>query len=370
MRCAQYIMTLAAIALLSPAPAAGDSKWGKFEWKKGKWVRAEPKKGSPAADVAAMRDLLIGKKHAKVISAAKKILKNYPLSAYGEEAMLLAGEAELAREHYYQAFEWFEKQLARFPTGKFYQRALDREFTVAEAFLAGKKRIALKVFRLPAREEGLDILARIVEHAPGSVIARKAVMRIGDHHYNRVEYAEAIDAYDTYVELFKNDPDCEYAMLQACRATHAQFKGIDYDDTPLLEAQQRYKTFAERYVKAAGRENVAGILKEIRETRAKKMYITGDFYKRTGRPGPAAYYFQQVIEAYGETAWAGMARQALGLMGDVKAAVPATIDTTPAQFPPRRPGKYRRRFIPPPPPSEEGMQPVDATSQPADETTK
>jgi len=201
-------------------------------------------------------------------------------------------------------------------------------------------------------------------------------MRIGDHHYAKSEWAASVAAYDLYVELHKNDPDAQYAMLQACRATRAQFVGVQYDDTPLLEAEQRYKAFAQRYPAAAAKEGVAKAMKDIGDLRARKMFLNGDFYKRTGRPRSAAYYYQQVIRQYGDSTWADRARQALGLLGDVRPEAPAgapAAERTPVTVRDPRPrattqpvravrtGQPQQTddgLIPPPPPSEEGMVPT------------
>ncbi|MCE5278302.1 MAG: outer membrane protein assembly factor BamD [Planctomycetaceae bacterium] len=330
---------------------------GEFEWKGGKWVRkAAAPVGSLSAGITEIRDLLAKKKWGDALSKAQKFVKSNPFDDDCEEAMFLAGEAEVGREHYFQGFEWYEKQIAKFPGGKFFQRALDREYAVAEAFLTGKKRLSMGMFWLPAKEDGLEILSKIVKHSPGSALARKSVMRIGDYHYRAGEWTEAVDAYDSYIELFKNDPDVEYAMLQGARATQSQFGGIEFDDTPLLEAQQRYKTFTERYPKAAKREGVPDTLRQITELRAQKLFSSAEFYRRTSRLDAAAYYYGQVATRFPETTWAANARQALGLLGGVTPRSPGEpSQSTVVASPPE--GRYHKRFVPPPPPSEEGMLP-------------
>ncbi len=310
----------AVLLLVSPWLSVAE---GGFEWRTGKWVRSDSKsEASPDGELAAIRQLVDKKHNAKVVKAAKAFIKKHPEHRGCEEAMMLAGESELARGRYYQAFEWFEKQLAKYPSGKYFQRSLSREFDAAEAFLAGKKRIVWGFVRLSAKGEGLDILSRIAEHSPKSAIAAKAIMRIADYHYSADEYAEAVDAYDDYVGMFKNSPDCGYAMLQAARATRAQFTGIKFDETPLVEAEQRFKNFAERFPRAAKKENVSKILNEIADTLAEKLYACGEYYVRVGKPSAAAFYCKQVMDRYGRTVWARQARQALNGLGHTRPVQP------------------------------------------------
>jgi len=301
---------IGALLLLSPA-AAED-----MEFRDGKWVPvARPAEGSEDGHLALVRKFVEDKQGRQAVASAEKFLKTYGDSSHREEAMLLAGRGELLREHYYQAFEWFEKQLAEFPSGRYYEWALTREFEVAEAFLAGKKRIVAKMFYMPAEDDGLEILLRIAEHAPGTPLALKAMLRIADHHYGKNRFPEAVEAYDRFVELFPKSEQAEYAALQAARATHAQFKGPEFDDTPLLEARQRYQAFQERYPQAARTADVPAILAGIADARANKLYVTGDFYKRTGRPQSAAYYYKLIQKDYPQTDWASRAEQALTLLG-------------------------------------------------------
>jgi outer membrane protein assembly factor BamD (BamD/ComL family) len=310
----------AVLLLVSPWLSVAE---GGFEWR-GKWVRSGSKSEvGPDGQLAAIRQLVDKEHHAKVVKAAKAFIKKHPEHRGCEEAMMLAGESELARGRYYQAFEWFEKQLARYPSGKYFQRSLGREFSAAEAFLAGKKRIVWGFIRLPAKEDGLDILSRIAEHSPKSAIAAKAIMRIADYHYKADEYTEAVNAYDRYVETFKNSPDCWYAMLQAARATRAQFAGIKFDETPLVEAEQRFKAFAERFPRAAKKENISKTLNEIADTLAEKLYACGKYYVRVGKPSAAAFYYKQVLDRYGRTAWARQARQSLNGLGHIKPVQPS-----------------------------------------------
>ena len=189
--------------------------------------------------------------------------------------------------------------------------------------LSGKKRIVWGFIRLPAKDEGLEILSRVAEHAPKSAIAAKSMMRIADYHYGAQQYPEAVAAYDDYLAMFKKSPEVAHAMLQAARATHAQFKGIAYDATPLIEAEQRFKVYSERFPEAAESENISKILGQIADTLAEKLYACGEYYVRVRKPSAAAFYFKQVVDKYEFTLWGRRARDSLAVLGDVKPVKPS-----------------------------------------------
>ena len=151
---------LAGTALALPAD-------DQYEFVNGQWVKSvPPAKGTPAGELAMIRNLIREGRNVAAVSAADKFLKAYPDSPLREEAMMLAGQAEINRDRYFQAYEWYKRQWEEYPNGQYAERTLQREFQIAEAFLKGKKRIVAYILYLPARQDGLDILNRIVEQAP------------------------------------------------------------------------------------------------------------------------------------------------------------------------------------------------------------
>lgn len=301
-----------AAMLLSAAAAAQDE----YEWKDGKWVAVSaPAKGTPQGELAQIRQYVDKGQGHDAVKAAEKFLKQYADSPEAEEVMTLAAAGELSREHYFQAYEWYEKQLTQYPSGQYAERAMEREYDIAEAFLKGKKRIVLAIFYVPAQDDGISILGKIAEHAPGSNLAEKSLMRIADYHYGKGDYAEAAADYDRYMDVFSKTPRAAYAMLQAAKSSYASFRGIEWDDTPLLEAQQRYRTYAERFPMQAEQANVPRTLETIRVTMAHKMYGVALFYERVHRPDAAKFYYRLVIRTYPGTPWELAASGSLARLG-------------------------------------------------------
>ena len=74
----------------------------------------------------------------------------------------------------------------------------------------------------------------------------------------------------------------------------------------------------------AAEENIAGLIDQLDRNLARKLYVTGDFYRRTREMEGAAYTFQYLAEAYPDTPEAAMARRDLAaLPPDAVASAPA-----------------------------------------------
>lgn len=312
----RYLLFVLLISSLSIASAWALAEQQEYEFSQGQWVKTvTPARGTPAGELALIRRQLEDQDNSGVISSAKEFLKHYPDDPGCEEVMMLAGQAELNREHYFQAYEWYKKQWDQFPAGTYSDRLLQKEYEIADAFLHGKKRIIAGILYLPARDDGQQILNKIAEQAPGSQIAEKAMERLADDHRTHGEYAEAAATYDRCMELFpKSDHNREH-MLQAAQTTHQSYHGVDYDPTPLIEAQQRYKTFAQQYPQSAIKADVKGTLDTLRTQQGQEQWNTAQFYERTHQPQAAGYYYRLIARDYSDTPLAAQAQQALTRLG-------------------------------------------------------
>ena len=303
-----WIVLLSA-GLLAALAAGADEE---LIWRDGQWVRqAKPAKGTAAGEVALLRQQMDRKKYGSVVRGAKRFLKRYRDERLREAALALAGDAELQRGRYWQAYGWYEKQLKEFPGGEAVDRALEREVEIGQAFLSGKKR-HLWILRLPAEGDGIEILQRIAEFSPGTPRAELALLTIADHYFDKRKWADAAGAYDSFLALHADSPRAGQAELRLAEALWASYRGAMWDETPLVEAEQRYKAFALQRPAAARRARVEEILAEIHSARAEAQYEVARFYARTRAAGAAAYYYRLVMRDYGDTDWAGRAQAALG----------------------------------------------------------
>ena len=153
-------------------------------------------------------------------------------------------------------------------------------------------------------------------------MAQRSLLCVADFHYGKGQWAEALDAYDAFLELFAKSPKGPYAMVQSARAAWACYRGLQFDDTALLEAEQRFRTLLESYPAAAAKSGARQMLRQISAARAHKLQTTARFYERTGKPSAAVFYYRQIIEQYPDTQWARNAKVALGGIGEVKPVKP------------------------------------------------
>ncbi len=307
-----------AAAVMAGLCLCAQAKEANMVWDGKSWVKAAPPApGSAEGDLLNIRSLIEEGRYKKAVKAVDKFLILHSASPACEEAMNLAGQALIGRGRYWDAYHWYERQVANYPNGAFFERALDREYLIADAFLNGRRRRALKILRVSAREDGIDILMRISAHAPGSDLAERSLLRVADYYYGRAQYPEAIDTYDEFVKTNPQSTRRAYAMLRAARAALLSYRGVKWDDTPLLNATVRFRVLEKAFPAVGQKEKVPEILAKIQDTLAHKIYHSGTFYQRTKHPQAAAFYFRKVIREYPASQWAQQARGKLEYLGPV-----------------------------------------------------
>jgi outer membrane protein assembly factor BamD (BamD/ComL family) len=186
---------------------------------------------------------------------------------------------------------------------------------VARAFLSGEKRIVWKILRLPARDDGVEILDRVWERMPGTPMGEEALRLKADYFFDR---GEMDLAQDEYVNLAREYPAGRFirlAMLRSAEAAAAAFPGIRFDDRPLVEAEERYRQVAAAFPVYSEREAVEERLEGIRQQRAEKDLDIAQWYERTGQAGAAEFYYRLVLKDWPDTLAANEARNRLRGMG-------------------------------------------------------
>jgi hypothetical protein len=269
---------------------------------------------TPAGALDEARRLLAEGDSGKAYTRLKKWTKDNLEHERYLEGMYLLGEAQFEREHFYQAYESYEV-VAENTAGELFYKALRREMDVARAFLAGEKRIVWKILRLPAYDDGIEILDRIWERVPGTRLGEVALKLKADYFF---AVGDMDLAQDEYVHLVREYPSGRYvqlAMLRSAEAAAAAFPGIKFDDRALLNAQERYGQVQSTFPVYAERERVGDRLEGIRQERAEKDLDIARWYERTKQTGAAEFYYRLILKDWPETLAAGEARRQLRALG-------------------------------------------------------
>lgn len=307
-----FVVISAVIAVLAALQPVSADTWRLEKGQDLKPVSAEGKDKYLLA-VARVKELVDTGQYKAAEKALNKLKVDFPEIAGPDSNDLDAFiEAELLRckGKYAKAIRSYDKLLDRFPESELCEVALDRQFAIATAFLAGRKKTVLKIFRIRGYAEGARIMENISEQADDTLIAKKAALAIVDSLERRKKFDRA------YLEWFEISPLCpKDALLGMARCGHAAYRGPKYDESYLNSAKSFYENFKKQYSKDAGKFDVDKKLKQIREQRAYKQFSIGRYYQKTGNKQAANLYYGMVIRQWPDTKAKKMAEEEINREG-------------------------------------------------------
>jgi outer membrane protein assembly factor BamD (BamD/ComL family) len=254
-----------------------------------------------------------------VKNALAQIKEEFP-QRFGPDLELFAmAELEFWKDRYANAMVKYEKLMKDHPGSEFAGATMDREFEIASAYLAGRKKSVLGLFRIRGYAEGVEIMERLSDRAgldePNSV-GLKAAIAVAEHYEARQKYIEAYLKWSEIASYWEMGPIGKKAILRMAEDNFAAYNKPPERRQPLLDASKLttaktyYERFALRYPEDAAKYDIPAKLKQIDEQMAYKQYTIGRFYQRTKRIEAADFYYNMVTQNWPDTEAAGMAKQA------------------------------------------------------------
>jgi hypothetical protein len=234
------------------------------------------------------------------------------VSPYLAEALLVRADALTASGDEYNALYDYERIIREFPGTETYVVAVERELDIGVRYLGGLKRKWLGLRVVDATDEGEELLIRVQERLPGSRLAERAGIELADYYYKNHDLALSAEAYDLFLDNYRNSQYTMKAMQRRVYSTIAQFKGPRYDGSKLLDAQILVQRFANLYPSQAQRVGLdAALMARLDESAGLSLMESARWYLRRDDWAGARYTLQRLIEEHPQTS---AAREALTIM--------------------------------------------------------
>lgn len=281
------------------------------------WVEVlPPAPGTSEGDLHEIRMWIKDENYRSARRAIDKFVERYgEHSEFYASVLLAKAEVLIGQRLFYKAHQLLQEFLGEFGGGSLTGEALRLEFVIAETYFTGVKR-KLWGFRILSGVDTahaiLDDISVNYSETPFAAYAIKAkadyLFANGDHALAEFEYARLLKDYP-------NSQYQQYALRRSAEAALASFAGIEYDDSALIEAEERYRHYLAQYGAIATREGVDLIIENIRERRADKLFVIGEYYERTNHLTSAAHSYRLVGAIWPDSMAAGKAASRLDLLG-------------------------------------------------------
>jgi outer membrane assembly lipoprotein YfiO len=305
------ILILGASPVLADPPAA--------EFKNGHWQPITPVAVVPTVvnDPQLAQLLSVGDSKAALNVGIDWIKSHSKTAPLRDKALYLIARAKFqldGGDDWMNAYYYCDELMDEYPESKLFYDALQLQFTIADGFIAGHPDKFLGLPVVPRQEQAVEMLYRIQERSPGSPLAEKALLRTCDYYYSTGEYELAHDAYGFYMKTYPRSTMMAQVKLRQAFSSLAQFHGVRFDPTCLLDARAELLDVIAAYPSMAKEKDLSAIVARIDQTLARKLLVTADFYRRTSAPRGAVYVYRYLIDVYPDSDEAAEAKKALAGM--------------------------------------------------------
>ena len=185
---------------------------------------------------------------------------------------------------------------------------LELQYEIADAYLNGYKNEFLGLRIVPAYDEAIEMLYPNPGARPARRWRKRALSAPPTTTSTIRSSTLPRDAYAAFIRLYPRSPDIPQVRLRQAFSSLAQFRGPLFDATPLIDARAQFKDVQARYPDLAAEANVPQWIDRIDADLARKVYLTGDYYRRTGKPAAAAFMYRYVVQTYPNSHEADLAR--------------------------------------------------------------
>jgi outer membrane protein assembly factor BamD (BamD/ComL family) len=292
------------------------------------WKRAADPEANPeaAAEFKAADSLFRQAKLEEAESAFKTAAKKRKDTPWGEKAQYFLAETQFQRARYVAANDSFVELFNTYPGTEFQDKAVRREYEIAQIWLASQDPKAKPekreqwndrfTGRLPligVSDWALKTLEHVRHHDAEGPLADEALMKIADFHYENQDWEEAAIYYDELVNSHRKSRFARQALLRSIDAKIKGYLGPDYDASGLEQARVQIKQALDAYpeIQDGTAEKLYKTLDQITAQEAEHAYKVGEHYLWTGYVTAAEYAFGEIPVKWPNSPFAPKAKEQL-----------------------------------------------------------
>jgi outer membrane protein assembly factor BamD (BamD/ComL family) len=300
----EYRMRFVILAVAVMLSSLSTASAGTWRLEKGRDFKAVSADGQDKFLVAvAETKKLVSTGQAKAAGKAFKALKkDFPEIAGPDFDIFVKAEIFYCKGQFTRAVRNYNELLTKYPKSKFSEAALDREFAIATAYLAGKKKTLLGFIKIKGYAEGIKIMEKITDRVGlDTQMGINASVAVAENYEQRKKFNEAFLKWWEISLEWEIGPAGREALLGMARCKLAVYnkppehKRAFYDASSLNSAKSYYGRFKLLYPEDARKIGVDKILSEIDEQLAYKQLSIGRYYQKTGNRQSANLYYDMVV---------------------------------------------------------------------------
>lgn len=309
----RWIAWLWLLCLLGPVPAPAPLIYTPGEgWSyepvggEGRWRRARAKDQLEVAQEAFERG-----DYGLALKAARRVVRQWPLSDYAPEAQFLIGRCYEARRQDERAFKEYQKFLEKYPKAEKFEEALQRQHAIALRFLGGQWfKLWGYIPFFPSMSKTAEMFDKIVRNGPFSPVAPEAQLNLGGAYEKARDYDLAVKAYEAAADRYFDRPGvAAEALYRAGMAWLKQARTAEYDQSAAGKAIATFTDFLALYPADPRAAEVQQHIASLKREQARGHYEIARFYEKNQHWAGALIYYNEVLLLDPTSSYADEARR-------------------------------------------------------------
>ncbi len=234
--------------------------------------------------------------------AARRTVRVWPLSDYAPQAQFLLARTLEERGKDTQAFKAYEALLQKYPKIDNYDEVLQRQFAIANKYLAGKYFRFLKVIPYRSNDKVAELFEKVVKNGPYSTVAPEAQLSIGTAYENQRgwehDYPKAVKAYVRAADRYHFQAKyASEALYRAGEAYLKQAKTAEYDQSISAKAISTFTDFMTLYPNDPRVPKAQTIITQLHTEQSRGSFSIAKYYEKRKRwDGALIYYNESVLK--------------------------------------------------------------------------
>lgn len=335
------MLVFAVSAILSVSAEAGET-W-MFSGDSGSFEKlSETANGQAAQDISTLKQLVNSGNIKALDEEIASFKKRYPDIAGEDFDSYIEGERYYAKEKWSKAVKAYDKFLDAYPLSMFREAALERQLSIATAYLNGEKRVALRFLKLSGVDDGVAIAHGIADRVGNTRMAQRALLEVAESHARRKKFQESYEAWTEISSRWATGQLGDEALIQRAYTQHSAYNGFNYDSTGLTSALSFYKQYRQIHPEQAVAKDVDQKIRYANEQLAHKEFGVGEYYNRTDRPEAAKMYYEYVIENWPDT---GAAKAADARLKGLQVSVAEPVNPNKKPIAPKSFKKFGKKMF-------------------------
>ena len=226
----------------------------------------------------------------------RMVVRRFPRADIAPAALFNSGRMYEKQGKLEKAFRDYQSVVEKYPRSENFEPALEAEYTIAKAFLDGKRVEMYGVPTLPSMAKAEEMFKKIVTNGPFSKIAPLAQFGIGQALEKSGSITSAVTAYQQVVDRYPNSDVASDAMYQIGYVYLQASRATGYDETAAVRAQEAFEDFLVKFPNSHKAAQAQDNLKTLQGRKSNDAFNIAQFYDKQHNYKAAYVYYNEVLQ--------------------------------------------------------------------------